>query len=70
MWILGEGLGTDMGEFWDRHWRSYYCRRLGGLGQRLGMLTFGGGGVVCVRGVWGQISGMLILWGQGLGDRD
>ena len=35
-----------------------------GLGQRLGMLIFGGGG--------GQISGMLILCGQGrgVGDRD
>ena len=27
------GSGTDMGlrvgEFWDRHWRCYYCRRKG-----------------------------------------
>ena len=40
----GEGPGTDMKEFWDRHWRSLYCKGLGGLCQRLGMLTFGGGG--------------------------
>ena len=37
----------------------------------IGNVNIWGGGRVRVRGVWEQISGLLILWGQGrgLGDR-
>ena len=69
MWRLGEGLGTDMGEFWDRHWRSYYCRGLGGLGQRLGMLTLGGGPGGCglCEGGLGTDIGYVNIVGPGVG---
>ena len=44
--------------------QSYYCRGLGGLGQRLGMLTFGG---VRVRGGLGTDIGHVNIVGPGVG---
>ena len=50
------GVGTDMGEFWESHWRYYYWRGLGGLGQRLGILILGGS-------VWGRGFGQIQVIG-------